>query len=64
MKTLENQNEILNQATSVKDFIQISKKAKLYQFVNNVCKKPRSLFRKKEQRGNTVKPLVPNYLKH
>jgi hypothetical protein len=64
MKTLENQNEILNQATSVKDFIQISKKAKLYQFVNNVCKKPSSLFRKKKKQGKTVKTLVPNYLKH
>jgi hypothetical protein len=64
MKTLENQNEILNQATSVKDFVQISKKAKLYQFVNYVYKKPGSLFRKKGERGKKVKPFVPNYLKH
>ena len=62
MKPQEHQNEILIQATSVKDFVKISKKAKLFQFVNHVCKKPGSLFRKRDRPGKKIKPLRLNYL--
>jgi len=64
MKIKENQNEILAQATSVRDFVQISKKARLVRIVHQVYKNPVALLRNRNRRGKTVKPFSLTYIKH
>ncbi|MBT4290245.1 MAG: hypothetical protein HOD92_23210 [Deltaproteobacteria bacterium] len=64
MKTKKNQNEILEQATSIKDFVQISKKARLYRFVHQVCNNPVALLFKRSRREKIVKPFHLTYIKH
>lgn len=64
MKIQKDHKELMKQASAVRDCVKISKKAKLYQFVNQVRKKPVSLFFKRSKVNRTIKPLYLSYLKH